>query len=62
MINNESLLNTLPKSVINSIELIDNAEMLDKETLNLLSERVKEMKPLDPKLSKILSDNLLYLF
>lgn len=58
MINNESLLNTLSKSVINSIAIIDNAEMLDKETLNLLRERVKEVNSLEPKLTKILSDNL----
>lgn len=62
MVNNEFLLNTLSKSVINSIQLIDNAEMLDKETLNLLRERVKDIKPLDPKLANTLSDNLLDLF
>lgn len=62
MVNNEFLLNTLSKSVINSIQLIDNAEMLDKETLNLLRERVKDIKPLDPKLTNILSDDLLDLF
>ena len=58
-IDNESMLNTLPKSIIDKLEIIDNVEFLDKKTIELLQNRIKDMKPLDSDLAKILSDNFL---
>lgn len=59
IIDNESMLNTLPESIIDNLEIIDHVEFLDKKTIELLQNRIKDMKPLDSDLAKILSDNFL---
>lgn len=52
----------LPLSVLNTLCILDNTEILENDTIKLLMDRVSEMKPLDPEFNKILNDNFLELF
>lgn len=44
------------------LDIINNAEIIDPETIELILERVKESKPLDEDLNKLLSENITELF
>ena len=52
----------LPLSLQNTLYILNNAEVMDNETLKLMVSRVSNMKPLDPEFNKILNDNFLELF
>lgn len=52
----------LPLSLQNTLYILNNAEVMDNETLKLMVSRVSDMKPLDPEFNKILNDNFLELF
>ena len=52
----------LPLSLQNTLHILNNAEVMDNETLKLIVSRISDMKPLDPEFNKILNDNFLELF
>lgn len=52
----------LPLSLQNTLYILNNAEVMDNETLKLMVSRVSDMKPLDPEFNKVLNDNFLELF
>ena len=52
----------LPLSLQNTLHILNNAEVMENETLRLMVSRISDMKPLDPEFNKILNDNFLELF
>lgn len=52
----------LPLSLQNTLYILNNAEVMDNETLKLMVSRISNMKPLDPEFNKVLNDNFLELF
>ena len=52
----------LPLSLQNTLHILNNAEVMENETLKLMVSRISNMKPLDPEFNKILNDNFLELF